>query len=343
MSRKTVQKLAAMGAIATLGLTACAAGGSAGEGGSGAELRLGHIYASTSTQNEGALLFAELVEEKTGGAYTVSVFPDGQLGGDEALGQDLSRGALDFSFLGVGSMSGTDPLLDFHYLPYITTNYEQVDELYFGDGIIPTTLESALEGQNIVPLGIYEVEYRSVTNSQHPVESVDDLQGLKLRVPGSEAIRSFFDEAGAQTVVMPFPELLSAIEQKTVDGQDNGLQLTNDSGLTSAQPYITLTNHVMATGYISAGQQTWDGLSPEHQDAVREAAQEAQEFQVAASRERTAQYVEQLRAEGIDVIELSDAQLKEFQTFGISLWPDLESIYGADRIAELKAEVEALQ
>lgn len=307
------------------------------------ELRLGHIYSSTSTQQEGALRFAELVEEKTSGAVTIDVFPDGQLGGDEALGEDLGRGALDFAFLGVGSMSGVNPLLDFHYLPYIATTYDEVDALFYGDGIIRQTLEGELEKLDIVPLAKYEVEFRSVTNSRHAVQSVDDLTGLKLRVPGSAAIRGFFDAAAAQTVIMPFPELLAALEQRTVDGQDNGIQMTKDSGLSSSQTHITLTNHVMATGFIAGGQQLWETLDEDTRAAILEAAQEAQEFQVSMSRERAGTYVADLRAEGNEVVELTTAQMKEFQKFGLALWDGLAGVYGAERIASLKAELEALR
>lgn len=338
MSRKTMMRAAALGAAAmmTMGLAACSSSGDEGS----KNLRLGHIFASTGTQHEGALMFAELVKEKTDGELKITVYPDGQLGGDEALGEDLARGALDLAFLNVGSMAGTDPLLDFHYLPYIATNYDEVDQLIYAEGgTLRTTLEETLEKHDIVPLAMYELEWRALTNNDREVLSPKDLAGLKLRVPGSEAIRGFFDAAGAQTVVMPFPELLAAIEQRTIDGQDNGLQLTMDSGLDSAQEYITLTNHVMAAGFISAGDKAWKGLTESQQKAVVEAAVETQAFQVQASRERTAEYVQKLRDEGKKIVELSPEQTAVFQEFGLSLWDNFTSIYGADRIEKLRAEV----
>jgi len=94
-------------------------------------MRLGHVFAPESITDQASKRFAELVNQKTNGAIEIQVFPGGQLGGDEALGQNLSRGVLELAFLNQGSMAGMDPLLDFHYLPYIAENHEQVDKLYF--------------------------------------------------------------------------------------------------------------------------------------------------------------------------------------------------------------------
>lgn len=332
--------IAAMVASGAL-LAGCTSGSAGGE--EITKLRLGHIFATTSSQNEGAQLFADLVSEKTNGEIKITVYPDSQLGGDEAMGEDIARGALDLAFLNAGSMAGTDPLLDFHYLPYIATNYEQVDELIYNEeGVLRTTLEETLVKHKIVPIGMFELEWRALTNNSHPVEKPEDLAGLKLRVPGSEAIRGFFDAAGAQTVVMPFPELLAGLEQRTIDGQDNGLQLTMDSGLDSSQKYVTLTNHVMAAGFITSSEKLWGSLTDAQKAAFEEAAVEAQEFQVAESRKTTAEYLEQLRAEGKDVIELDAKQTAEFQQFGLGLWDKFADVYGADRIAALRAEVEAI-
>lgn len=342
-SKKLKRGLSVAAMLAAVALLAGCAGGGGGSDEGVTKLRLGHIFATTSSQNEGAQLFADLVSEKTDGEVQITVYPDSQLGGDEALGEDLARGALDLAFLNVGSMAGTDPLLDFHYLPYIATSYEQVDELmYSEEGVLRTTLEETLEKHKIVPIGMFELEWRALTNNSHPVEKPADLAGLKLRVPGSEAIRGFFDAAGAQTVVMPFPELLAGLEQRTIDGQDNGLQLTMDSGLDSSQKYVTLTNHVMAAGFISGSEKLWGSLTDEQKSAFEEAAAEAQASQVAASRATTADYLEKLRSEGKDVVELDAQQTAEFQNFGLELWDKFASVYGADRIAALRAEVDAI-
>ncbi|WP_375000383.1 TRAP transporter substrate-binding protein [Aeromicrobium sp. CTD01-1L150] len=333
--RRTMAATAGVAAILTV--TACGSGSSE----SGGELRLGHVFAIDSTQNEAAEAFAEQLEEQSGGELSVDVYPASQLGGDETLGQDVSRGTLDMAFLNPGSLATMDPLLDFHYLPYIVSDNEQADEIFFGDGIIPQTLSETLAEHNMESLASFELEFRGVSNSKHAVETVDDLRGLKLRVPGSAAIRGFFDSAGAQTQVMPMPELITGLQQDTVDGQDNGVLITHDNSLDRSQAYYTLTQHVYAIGSIVISEETLQGLTDDQQELVRTVAEQVAAEQVEANRVLVEEYLDRV-AENVEVTELSEEQLAEFRDFGLSLWDDFAGTYGQDRVDALRAEVEAL-
>jgi len=330
-------------------LSACG-GGSAGEGASGSgsggasqTLRLGHIFPVDSVKDQAAKRFAERIEEETNGEITIKVFPASQLGGDEVLAQDISRGTLDMSFLSQGSLSGLDPLLDFHYLPYIVTNFEEADALYYGDGIIPTTMKETLLKHKMVSLGIWENEFRGVSNSKKPVQSVEDLKGLKLRVPGSQAIKGFFDEAGVQTVVMPFNELYLGLQQGTVDGQDNGLLLTYDSKFHEVNSYYTALNHVYATGSIVINEGKFKGMTEEQQQIFETVGKEIEQWQVKKNREETQKYIDLMKKEGVEFVELTPEQIDEFQQFGLAQWDNHADIYGQERIDKLKAEVEAVK
>lgn len=301
--------------------------------------RMGAVAAPTSIQTKGAEYFAQKVKEKTNGAIEISIFPGGQLGGDEALGQELSRGNLDFALLNQGSLAGMDPLLDFHYLPYIVQNFKQADALYYGDGIIPTTMKETLAKYKIHALAFYELEFRGLSNSKRPVASVNDIKGLKLRVPGSKAIMGFFQQAGAQAVAIPMPELYTALQQKTVDGQDNGVIITYDNKLHEANKFYTRTNHVYAMGSIVISEELWGKLSPEDQKIVEEAAKEAQAWEVAEERKLTDDYISKMKEQGVTVVEPTPEQMQEFQAVGVKVWDSLKDVYGAERIEKLKEEV----
>lgn len=302
--------------------------------------RLGHVFASGSPIDNGSDAFAQCVGSSAG--ISVSVFPDSQLGSDEALGRDLSRGSLEFAFLNPGSLTGLDPLLDFHYLPYIVSNFEEADRVFYNsDGILQTTLRETLGTRGMEALGFFELEFRAVTNSRQPVTTVADMAGLKLRVPGSESIRSFFEKAGSQAVTLPFPELFVALQQGTVDGQDNGASITYNSRLFEAQKYMTVTNHVYAMGTITAGKRFWDRLSEEQQTAIRDCATKAASDQIVANRAANATFLENIAAGGVAVHRLSDEEMAKFVELGRSLWADLEGTYGAERIAKLREEVGA--
>jgi tripartite ATP-independent transporter DctP family solute receptor len=248
------------------------------------KMRLGHVFAADSITDQASKRFADLINQKTNGAIEVQVFPAGQLGGDEAIGQSLSRGVQELAFINQGSMAGMDPLLDFHYLPYIAENHEQVDKLFYGDGIIPTTIKETLAKHNMHALGFFDLEFRGLTNSKGPVMTPDDMKGLKLRVPGSRAIKTFFEELGVEAVAIPMPELYTSLQQGVVDGQDNGVIITYDNKLHEPNKYLTRLNHVFATGTIVISKKAWDSLTPEQQKAFEEAGQETQAWQVAENR-----------------------------------------------------------
>lgn len=331
-------------------LAACGGGGNSGaseDGNSGDDgkaksFRLGHIYPADSVKDQASTMFAERIEEETNGEITIKTFPASHLGGDEVMAQDVSRGTLDMSFINQGSLSGLDQLLDFHYLPYIVSNYEEADQVFYGDGMIPKLMEETLLEHKMVTLGLFENEFRGVTNSVRDIESVEDLKGLKLRVPGSKAIKGYFDEAGVQTIVMPFNELYLGLQQGTVDGQDNGLLLTYDSKLHEVNKKVTLINHVYATGSIVINENTFSGLTEEQQEIFRRVGKEVGEWQVKENRKETEKYIELMKSEGVTFTELTDAQLEEFKQFGLEQWDNHADIYGQERIDQLKEEVSKL-
>jgi TRAP-type C4-dicarboxylate transport system substrate-binding protein len=147
---------------------------------------------------------------------------------------------------------------------------------------------------------------------------------------------------GAQTVLMPFTELFVALQQGTVDGQENGPILSQTSGLMETQKYMTLTNHLFGISGIVISQRFWDKLTPEQQEAVARASKEISEETFQEAEEATAKSVEAVKAMGVEVIDLTPEQMQAFVEVGRSTWVDLEPVFGADRIAAVRAEVEKI-
>lgn len=309
-----------------------------------AKARLGHVFAPGNAADEASKTFARLVKERTNGEIDITVFPNSQLGGDEALGRDVSRGAVEFAFLNVGSLTGLDPLLDIHYLPYIVTSDAEADKIFYNpDGILQRTLSETLGKHRMVALAYFELEFRAVTNSKKPISTVEDLRGLKVRVPGSAAIRGFFEVAGAQPVTMPFNNLFVALQQGTVDGQDNGASITFNSRLFEAQKYMTLTNHTYAMGAVTVSQRFWAGLSDAQKAIVKTAAQEASQEEIKANRQAIAGFVDKMKAAGIEVTTPTAEAMAGFAKAGQVGWERLTPVYGEARIAELKKEIAAIR
>jgi tripartite ATP-independent transporter DctP family solute receptor len=304
---------------------------------------LGSVAAETSVQIQAAKMFADKVKEYTDGSVVINVFPAGQIGSDESMAEDMERGTLEFSFLNQGSCAGLDQMLDFHYLPFIATNYEEADKLFYGDGVIPTTLKETLANHKITVLGWYENEFRGLSNSKHEVKTAADMKGLKLRVPGSAAIKGFFTEAGAQTVTIAMPELYTALQQKTVDGQDNGVLITHDNKLEENNKYYTYLKHVYAMSAICVSDAAWSKFSDDQKAAIEKAAQEVQPWEIKATRDQIDQYLDTMKQNGVTVTELTDADVATFMPAAEKTWESMKSVYGADKIEQLKAEVAAVR
>lgn len=304
--------------------------------------RMGHVFAANSPMDQAAQEFAKLVGERTKGKIAITVFPANQLGGEMAQARELSRGSLELSLLNPGSLAGLNPLLDIHYLPYIANDFKAVDAIFYNPkGILQTTLRETLAKQNIETLGFFELEFRAVTNSSRPIEKPSDMKGLKLRVPGSAAIKTYFEDAGTQVVVMPFPELFTALQQKTVDGQDNGASITYESRLFETQKYMTLTNHVYAMGTVAASSRFWSKLSDADKKIVTDTAAEVTKKQIQKNREMNAQFLKNIESSGIKVIRPSAQAMAEFEKVGQGVWDKLAATYGAERIAALRQEAAA--
>lgn len=304
---------------------------------------LGSVAAESSVQIEAAKMFAKNVSDYTEGAVQINVFPAGQIGSDESMAEDLERGNLEFAFLNQGSCAGLDQMFDFHYLPFIARNYEEADQLYYGDGVVPTTLKETFAKHNITVLGWYENEFRGVSNSKKEIKTVGDLAGLKLRVPGSAAIKGFFEEAKAQTVTIAMTELYTALQQGTVDGQDNGVLITHDNKLEEKNQYYTYLKHVYAMSGICVSNTAWDKFSDEQKEAILKAAKEVQDWEIQATRDQIDQYIEDMKQKGVTFTELSDEDIATFVEVADSVWEKMKPIYGAEKIEALKAEVSAVR
>lgn len=333
---------ARIAAAIVLGTVATLAAGPASA--SELKMRLGHVFAINSPVDEASKEFARLVNERTKGEVQVAVFPNSQLGGDEALARDVSRGSLDMAFLNPGSLAGLDPLLDIHYLPYIATSFKEADALFYNpSGILQKTLRSTLAKHKMHTLGFFELEFRAVTNSKAPVEKLADLKGLKLRVPGSAGIKGFFEAAGSQPVTMPFPELFTGLQQGTVDGQDNGASITFNSRLFEAQKFMTTTNHVYAMGAVTVSDRSWGKLSPAQQKILQDTASEVTARQIQKNRELNAEFLKKIAASGVKVSVPSPAAFAEFQRAGQTVWEKLTPVYGAERVQALRDEIKKVR
>lgn len=302
--------------LKTLIATACAAGMLVAGAASAAEikertLRFAFQNVKEHPQGQGAQKFAELVGEKSGGKIKVRLFPGGTLGGDLQTVSALQGGTLDLTVLNSGILAAQVPefaMLDF---PYLFNNTAEAHAVI--DGTVGQQLHASLESKGLVGLGYWDLGFRNLTNSKHPVTKPEDMQGLKVRVIQSPIYLETFKALGANPVPMPFPEVYTALEQRTVDGQENPYTVILGNKFHEVQKYLSATSHIYNPQSFVVGQKTWQKLNADEQALIREAAAEAQTFQREITEKAQTEALDKLKQEGIAANEIAPAEVERFR------------------------------
>jgi len=261
-------------------------------------------------QGLGAQKFADLLSAKSGGKLKVRLFPGGTLGGDLQTVSALQGGTLDLTVLNSGILAAQVKdfaLLDF---PFLFNNTAEAYAVI--DGPVGQQLAERLKEKNLIGLGYWDLGFRNLTNSKHPVTKWEDMQGLKVRVIQSPIYLETFKALGANAVPMPFPEVYTGLEQGTVDGQENPFTVIEGSKFNEVQKYLSVTGHIYNPQSLIIGKKTWDRLNADEQALIREAAQEAQSYQRALSGERQEKAYAALK-ESMQVNEIAPAEIERFR------------------------------
>lgn len=162
-------------------------------------------------------------------------------------------------------------------------------------------------------LGFWDLGFRNVTNSKHPIRKPEDLAGLKIRVIPNPVFLETFKEFKANPVPMPFAELYGALESRAVDGQENPYSVILSNKFYEVQKYVSSTNHVYAANIVLVSKKFWDKLSPDEQRILSESAIEARAYQRQASRAAAQKAVAELQAKGIAFNTIEPAEKARMQ------------------------------
>src|SRR5699024_6580180 len=247
---------------------------------------LGHVANSDHPWNLGAMEFAEMVNEKSDGRITVEIHDGGTLGGELEMIEQLQLGDLDMAIIAGGSHSKIVPEMTVEELPFIFRDNEEAYEKM--DGELGQTLLALLEEQGIVGLSYWEDGFFQVTNNDKPIESPDDMTGLKIRVPENEIRLDIFKALNANPIPMSFTELFTALQQGVVDGQTNPLSVIEASKFDEVQDYVSIINVNWGSGLLEISSEAWNKLPEDLQEIMQESADEIKDIQRGYSRERAA-------------------------------------------------------
>ena len=232
--------------------------------------KLGHSVSEKHPYHLGAVRFKEIVEKETKGDVTVSVFPNNQLGtGERDLLEGLQLGTVDFYVGSTGPMSGFEKKFMLFDFPFLFKSKRHVYGVL--DGKIGAYVMGLLDKQGMKGLAWCENGFRHVTNSKRPIAVPADAKGLKLRTMENKVHMAIWKALGADPTPMAWGEIFTALQQGTVDGQENPIPVIYTSKIYEVQKHLSLTGHVFSPAMIIMSKAKFDALPKEYQDIVLKA------------------------------------------------------------------------
>ena len=274
-------------------------------------IRWGHLNNTDHPVSLGVQKFAEILAAKSGGKLKVREFAASQLG-NEMQQQSALRGGtqemLSASTTSLASVVKEFGLLDF---PFLVSTTDQADALVAGP--FGQAMNETLPSKDLIGLGYWGLGFRNTTNSTRPITKVEDFAGLKLRVIPNPVYLDTFKAFKANPVPMNFGELYTALENKTVDGQENPYTVILSNKFFEVQKYVSATNHTFTQNILLVSKKFWDKLSSEEQKLIRDSIAEASVYQREQTKIQSEKALAELKAKGMAFNEIAPAEYARMQ------------------------------
>lgn len=314
MLNKRKGLLLLMSLVLMLGLVAC--GGNTDNGGDTAdkevyELKFGHVVRPTTPKGIAAEEFKKIVEEKSDGRLKVTIYPDSQMGADQEINEQVLAGTLDMNAPFFSTVTSFAPQFELFDLPYLFETEDQAFEALSGE--VGEKLSEYLEAKNLKSLGYWSGGFKQLTNSKRPVKNVKDLNGLKIRVSQSPLLVKQFRAINAGGISVPFVDLYSSLQTGTVDGQENPFANIASRKFYEVQDYMTISDHGFMGYAFFINNDKFNSLPEDLQDIIVDASKEVMAKQWEVSKEKDAEYLEEIKESGIEIDEFGPEEKKEFR------------------------------
>lgn len=298
------------------------------------KLKLGHIVKPGSPIFDAAEKLAADVKERTGGAVVITIFGSSQLGNQADLIEGLQIGAVDMTISSPAVMSALTPEIAVLDLPYIFPNAKQAYAILDGE-IGQELYASSKRDHGYTVLSVWENGFRHTTNSKREITSPADMSGLKIRVPESQIYLEMMKALGANPTPMEFGELFTALQTGAVDGQENPISQTYSSRFYEIQSYMTLDGHIYATQPVLIRNASLEKLTPEQQQILFAACDEARDWERDMVAQREKGMMEEMEKAGMKITPLSLEQIAEFQAAVAPVWAIFEKAIGKERLEKV--------
>ncbi len=300
-------------------------------------IRFGYGLSESSNQGRAVKFFAEELSKRSGGKLKLKGFGDASLGGDIQMQNALIGGAQEMMVGSTATLVGIVKDFGVYDLPFLFNDEKEADAVL--DGPFGQKLIASLNEKGLVGLVYWENGFRNLTNSKRPITKAEDLGGVKLRVMQNPVYIDMFNRFGANAVPLAFSELFTALETGTVDGQENPVTTIQSSKFYEVQKYLTISKHVYSPWIVIASKRWFDGLSADEKKILQEAAVASRDFERSDSRAASAQSISYLKEKGMQINELSPAELDRMREMVKPAFDKYAADGGADLLKSLQAEI----
>jgi len=278
--------------------------------------------------------FVKPIEEGSQGRIKVELYPNAQLGGDREISEGVQMGTIQMAIPASAPLAGFDKRVQVLELPYLFTTKQAAFEA--ADGILGEKLNSYLAAKGMLILGFQENGFRHVTNNRGPVKTPADLKGIKIRTMENPIHLAFFKAVGANPTPMSWGELYTALQQGTVDAQENPYAMIVDGKFYEVQKYVSETGHVFSFEVLIANKKFMDNLPADLNALVVKSAREATLKQREYMDEEEAAFKDEVLKAGMIANSLTPEEKQPFVDAAEKVYPMFEKDFGEEVMEILK-------
>ena len=297
------------------------------------EVKLGYALAPNSHYGAGAAAWAESAQKGTSGAFAFKQFPPSALGGERELVEALQLGTVEAAIVSTGTLSNFVPEVGVTDIPFLFRNSAHARTVL--DGQIGQDILRKFEPRGLVALAWGEQGFRHVTNGKRVIARPGDLRGLKIRTMENPVHITAFRTLGAAPTPMAWPEVVGALQQGTIDGQENPLSVIVSAKLSQVQKYLTLSGHVYSPAVLLVSPKFWGSLNEAQKTAFRQAAKDGAAAMRKFVDDVETKAVADLQAQGMMVTTL--AEKTEFQRALTPAYEEYSKKYGKQLLDQIAA------
>ncbi len=277
---------------------------------------------------EGLVKFKEIVDQESNQRFQVKIFHSGQMGGDRELTEAINLGTIQVAIINPSVLANFIPEFMAFDLPFLFSNEQQVDR--FLKGSVGQEILNSGAKKGYVGLSYMEQGFRNLTNSKREIKSMQDLKDIKIRVQENPIQLDIWKALGTKPTPMAYPELFTALQQGTVDAQENPNGQIAASKFYEVQKYLSKTNHLFSVAPLIASKKFMDSLSETDRQIILKAGASAAEHQVKINREKETASLQLLKDKGMTVTEITPEALNKFRQAVQPVYEQYEDKIGKD-------------